>query len=903
MGAASLEDGLPRRPGYGTDGQPVTLFTNYFELKAARPDVTFHRYSVTFFPEDDLEKTKKRRLVEILLKTVPFAGISIATDWSQILVAAENIPLKDDRAEYKIEWFPSDGSPLPVPDPQESERVEEVRKRNTFKALVEAIGTVSIQDLLNDISQPAVRYSLKLETIQTLNIIMAQGPSSDSSIATVGGNRFYPYGSHPQLQRADLGAGLEALRGYFSSVRPSLSRILVNVNVATAAFYKSGPLLALMLEVSGGRPPTSDAQQQKLAAFFRKLKFQTNYMPDIDAQGKVKKLANGQAVTKRKVHTITGISPFGKNSQNVTFDEMTSNGKVTNVTVQDYFHHKYNVKLSNPRAPLVNCSTGTHPRWIPVELCEIMPGQPAKRLLLGPQTSEMIQFAARRPHENAESITSTGLQVTRINPVVDGSNVHLRSFGITVSTEMLTVQGRVLNPPLLHYRTKPLRPSNGSWNLDTRNLGPNPFRMAGKLGSWNTLVISPSNRAPAPGGIAEIKRNLELFRNALTTYGMQPGPVQEPGILSIDMNDIKVRHEVDLAKIKGVISNGLRSLFSQKPNFLLILLADDNAVLYDCIKFVCDCQLGIPTVCNIVSKFSKGQIQYFANVALKFNQKLGGVNHIVDPQALAPLDGKSILFGIDVTHPSPGSEESAPSVAGVVASVDGFFSQFPASMRVQQGRQEMVSELEEMIMERLRLWQKRNRGALPTKVVVYRDGVSEGQYRTVLEQERPAFIKAFEKLYGGHGKHPKLTIAVVGKRHHTRFYPTREDETDGRTGNVKAGTVVDRGITREKGFDFFLAAHQALQGTSKPAHYEVLLDENQFGANQLERVTNSLCHGYAKATRAVSVCPPAYYADLLCERGRCYLHAVLKGGNVVDSSGSKWERDVHPALMETMYYL
>jgi eukaryotic translation initiation factor 2C len=224
-------------------------------------------------------------------------------------------------------------------------------------------------------------------------------------------------------------------------------------------------------------------------------------------------------------------------------------------------------------------------------------------------------------------------------------------------------------------------------------------------------------------------------------------------------------------------------------------------------------------------------------------------------------------------------------------------------MRTQEGRKEMVTQLEEMIIERLKLWQKRNQNRLPNKVIVYRDGVSEGQYRIVIEQEYPCFEKAFDKMYGPKKSHPKISIVVVGKRHHTRFYPTQEADTDGKTGNPKPGTIVDRGVTGEKLFDFFLLAHQGLQGTSKPAHYVVLKDEIKLGADQLQNLTHSLCYTFARATRSVSLCPPAYYADLLCERGRSYLHGVLKGDGSMAFSESTWRKDVHPKLIESMYYL
>ncbi|KAH6633014.1 Piwi domain-containing protein [Boeremia exigua] len=894
MASASLGVVLPVRPAYGKLGRSIVLYTNYFELKGIHPNLDLYRYSVSFQPDGDkMPKAKKRRLVELLLQNAPFEGLPIASDWAQMLVSPEKIAIGGDKASYTIEWYPADGEPLPAPGPDDTDRVKAARKRCTFKALVDELGTVSLKELLDDVSKPGSNYPLKLETIQALNILMTHSPSSDSNIATAGGNKFYPFDNHPQLQYADLGSGLQALRGYFTSVRTSVNRLLVNVNVATGAFYKPGPLLDVMSEFTGGYPPSNAYQYNKLAAFVKLLKFETNYLPDRKNKGQ----------TKRKQHVITNLSLFGKDSSNLTFDMTDKNGKRTKLSIAEYFKKTYNMTLSVPKAPVVNYGTRDDPKWIPAELCTVLPGQLAKRLLLGPQTSEMIKFAARRPHQNAESITGDGLQVTEINPMADGLNVALSRFGIKVDPQLLTVPGRILPAPELQYRAKTHRPSGGAWNLDPRALGDKPFRHVAKpLGAWSTLVINSGTRDTIMGGPNAVKMHLEAFKQALHSYGLGPGAVQEPVYVNVAFNDLNNKA---FAKIQAQIFDTLKKGFSTKPNFLFVLLPSDNATLYDAIKYVCDCQLGIPNICNIGQKFSKerGQPQYFANVAMKFNQKLGGVNHIVDAKQMAPLDPQTILFGIDVTHPSPGSSEKAPSIAGVVASVDALFSQYPASMRTQEGRVEMVSELEEMIIERLKLWQKRNQGRLPTKVIVYRDGVSEGQYRLVLENELPAFEAAFDKLYGAKNKHPKISIVIVGKRHHTRFYPTKIEDTDGKTGNPMPGTVVDRGVTGEKLFDFFLLAHQGLQGTSKPAHYVVIKDDIKLGADQLQSLTHSLCYTFARATRAVSICPPAYYADLLCERGRSYLHSVLKGDGNTNFDDTQWRKDVAAPLMESMYYL
>ena len=297
---------------------------------------------------------------------------------------------------------------------------------------------------------------------------------------------------------------------------------------------------------------------------------------------------------------------------------------------------------------------------------------------------------------------------------------------------------------------------------------------------------------------------------------------------------------------------------------------------------------------------------YIGNLALKFNIKGGGINHAMQ-SPMAPLDDSTMLVGIDVTHPSPGSSESSPSVAGVVANVDKYLCQWPASIRRQQGRKEMVTELGNMIKERLEMWRSRNQGRLPTKVIVYRDGVSEGQFSLVLEQELPGFHQAFKELYGAQNKWPKMAIIIVSKRHHTRFYPQRSDQANERTWNPKAGTVVDRGVTDAYLYDFFLQAHNGLQGTARPARYVVIMDQLGFDANQLENFTHNMCYLFNRATKAVSICPPAYYADLLCERARMYLFSTLNeplGAMFDDAAGdAEWNGTIHRRVRDTTFYI
>lgn len=210
-----------------------------------------------------------------------------------------------------------------------------------------------------------------------------------------------------------------------------------------------------------------------------------------------------------------------------------------------------------------------------------------------------------------------------------------------------------------------------------------------------------------------------------------------------------------------------------------------------------------------------------------------------------------------------------------------------------------------------------------------RVGVSEGQYQAVLDLELKPIKEHCEKLYKTvkNQAPPKITIVVVAKRHHTRFCPTDanfadkshfasgKDKPNNYLGNPLNGTVVDRGITLQKGWDFYLQSHVALKGTvslkilyqplhtlttyqAKPTHYIVLRDAIGLGGGELEKITHNLCYHYGIATKAVSICPPAYYADILCERGRCYLmkHLNMRGrpaGTRFDVRQSPWRTGVH----------
>lgn len=363
----------------------------------------------------------------------------------------------------------------------------------------------------------------------------------------------------------------------------------------------------------------------------------------------------------------------------------------------------------------------------------------------------------------------------------------------------------------------------------------------------------------------------------------------------------------------------LKTLAPRDPTMeglVLVILPIAHTLLYQRIKQAADVRVGVHTVCVVGSKFVKEQPQYFANVALKFNLKLGGINQLVDGTRLGIInEDKTMVVGVDVTHPSPGSASNAPSVAGMVASVDRWLGQWPADLRIQESRKEMVSQLDGMLKSRLAVWRKKgHHKAFPENILVYRDGVSEGQYQTVIEEELPQLRKACSEVYPAPDTKkglPRFTVIIVGKRHHTRFYPTDINDAD-RSSNPRNGTVVDRGVTEARNWDFFLQAHSAIQGTARPAHYYIVHDEifakrnfriqppHRNAADVVEEMTHSMCYVFGRATKAVSICPPAYYADIVCERARCYLSGLFDMTTPAQSVAGESDGEAMPMRHRTM---
>lgn len=840
----------------------------------------------------------KRQIIKLLLEQHfrPHRD-KIATDYKSNLISSVKFP--QDQKTYTVEYREDDQ------DPSEP-------SRKSYRVKVQFTGSLMMSTLLDYLTSTNASTMLnnepKEEILQALNIVMGHNPKTQTDIASIGANRHFAL-SQGLIEKAGLGGGLEVLRGFFVSVRAATARLLVNVQVKHVACIE-GNRLDRVIQAYGEE---NGRNTFRLEGFLKRVRVRVTHLKDKKGR-EARRIKTIAALASRGDGQGSPHPPrverHGAGPENVRFFLERPGETGQYISVAEWFRRQYNITVASG-IPVVNIGNKQKPSYLPADVCVVEPGQPVGSSLTPSQTQNMIKFAVRRPAQNAASIVTNGAQVLGFTPQINNT---LANFGLSPVPNLITVPGRVLDGPVVYYNNnKSVTPQGANWNMKAIRFS-NPARLA----SWAWLHIDARNSNPAQGPFQD---TLKAFHAKLQELGIQAGPPVSGLRIGLSGNN----DQADEAEIERAIDQ----LMAKKPVLLFVVLRGRDTKIYNHVKLTCDVRKGVLNVCVIANKFIKERNdQYFANVGLKINLKLGGRNQSLHDSKLGIIgEGKTMVVGIDVTHPSPGSAKNAPSVAGIVASVDRFLAQWPADIRIQQGRKEMVSDLQSMLKSRLKLWARHNKNAYPENILVYRDGVSEGQYSIVLKDELPLLKKACEELYPASDTKkglPRISIIIVGKRHHTRFYPTKKEEADGSM-NPQNGTVVDRGVTEARNWDFFLQAHTARQGTARPAHYFTVYDEI-FHAKQpkapfentadvLEDLTHNMCYLFGRATKAVSICPPAYYADLVCERARCYLSRLFDAtpqatpaGSVVEGGGVGQVPDsrdvlIHANVRDAMFYI
>lgn len=551
------------------------------------------------------------------------------------------------------------------------------------------------------------------------------------------------------------------------------------------------------------------------------------------------------------------------------------------ITILEYYLTKYQVHLDHPDLPVVQTTKMItkhnkdgkvlfeSPIVFPMELCIMQPNQRYLKALDREQTKIMVDHAIQPPQKRLKRLKDS------LSMLSWHEDQYLSHYGLKISPDQIETDARILLPPTLQLRngsklTPEANGKKGTWNLTGRQF----ISTKALRAPWGVMVLTDSS---------ESKRNqtnkfVDLLKEEYVKLG---GEIDS----ELDISEKRLTENLaDLAKNIELFYHDIHHRRGKRPQILLFILPKDSSDVYLRIKNTCDCQLGVYSQCVQARNAFKESRQYgfFCNLLMKFNAKLGGAtNRIVLSRPEDHFPDRTMIIGADVSHPAPGSQ--APSYAAMTVSMDSTAMRYAAAVQTNGFRKEMISSrnITTCLTPLIKRWKELNKRLdkeyPPEHVYYFRDGVSEDQFKILLDTEVASLKRLFSFKNMGKtwtGAPVKFTVVVAEKRHHIRFFPQGplKDENE----NPLPGTIVEHDVTDPNGNDIYLCSHRALQGTARPTHYIMLLDERKIPVKIFQRMLYEQCYQYIRSTTAVSLHPAVYYAHLASKRAQAHdsLYAV-----------------------------
>ncbi|TGO35544.1 hypothetical protein BHYA_0154g00060 [Botrytis hyacinthi] len=861
---------------------PAPVQANYFKV-TFNSDFDLRRYRIHLDKinlKDFVKRELRRTLVKELLQQVPPSGIWVS-DYSEYIVSFGKLyPDLTDAPGATVEVL--------------HQRPGRNQTWVPMRSLIIYEGPFQRSALDSHLSSSNSSFVPDAD-LRMLNIISwsringynpQNGPIFDGFRV---GNRFYPSvgGVIPSHTVPLKGDPIFLIRtGFYTSMRPAIGSVLLNVNTVTSAFFPPEVLSTwIILRWEQEIPPFNE--QNDL------IGLRVTFSGDG---------ANPKTRVIRDVHTL--------NVNQVTFTPTDANGAPGQMTsVYNHMRSKYHLLRFNPSTCCLNMGTATDPKWYPADNLRIVAGQIFKKQLPERLGSQIIKIAQNEPENNKRLILRGALPSLGI-PATTGS---FSQFGLSIHGEFVEVVPKYLR-------------NKSSWMLKNNNRIFQFANTGNSISNLNIILLNTDDNASKD----QVRKFAQDLKRKIGDYGVTITGSESISNAAFSRNRVNFCTALDAAL--GVLRSKNRG---RNPRLLLVVVPDKDIRTYANIKWWGDCVAGIPTICITEEVLTKGKksnhriqsdIGVISNISLKINFKLGGISHFLNDGAgqrifWAGAKANTMIVGADVSHAGKGRDATCPSMAGVVATCDQLCSKYFASARLQEKNTESIADLADMIGERLVKYRRVN-DALPEHILFYRDGVSESQYGMVVNDEIP-LIRADCRAAGARGGKgdnwcPKITLLVVGKRHHTRFFPklAKNVKFDN---NLPSGLVIDSGVVTPNHFSFYLQSHDSALGTARSPHYIVIINESDYTPESIQKTTNTICFTGSRAFKALSVCTPAKYADILCDRMRCYMKPALdnefaatspndlnfyrSNANIWIAPGQNRTNPWHRDLNDLMFYL
>ena len=278
---------------------------------------------------------KRQHFMESALRQIPelrALGTGVATDYASLLVTSTKLNLNSSNHKtFTLKYYDTELAEDPVTAP--------IGK--PFKLQISPIGPLSFSDLVRftDPDPDTSSHSDIADTwaVRALNVVLASHPNKDSNVYRVGQNKFFRYPDQDAFSNYDLGGGLIAVRGYYSSVRFSTARTLLNLNSQCTPFYKTMNVREIVEEFQESFPGDWPA----LHHFLERLRVKMSYMkgPDGTLLSRIRSIIGFSHKMLRSDGTTnaSGISEFNYGDATEIRFKLKGRYPEATVSVKEYF--------------------------------------------------------------------------------------------------------------------------------------------------------------------------------------------------------------------------------------------------------------------------------------------------------------------------------------------------------------------------------------------------------------------------------------------------------------------------------------------------------------------------------------------------------------------------------------
>ncbi|KAK9512245.1 hypothetical protein O3M35_000713 [Rhynocoris fuscipes] len=537
----------------------------------------------------------------------------------------------------------------------------------------------------------------------------------------------------------------------------------------------------------------------------------------------------------------TVITPYNNKTyriDDVQFDvtpQCTFEKGKDRISYMDYYQQRYQIRITNMNQPLLV----SRPKARDIR------GGRANNVILIPElccmtglTDDMRnnfhlmraleEHTRLHPRERMDKVT-TFMKRLITNPQ---AKAELSLWNLKFAPELVEFTGRVLAPERIQHGQNQF--SEGTADADwTRSLRGHSMYHSKEFHSWAVVYLKKNHR------------EVEGFCRTLSTASASlQFKIPPPNFVDIPDD----RSGTYVQAIERIVAKS-------NPQLIMCIVPNNRADRYGAIKKKCYVDRAVPSQVVLLKNLtSKGVMSIATKIGIQVNCKIGGSPWSV----VVPFKKPVMVVGFDVCHDTSSRKKS---YGAMVASLDGAYSRYFSSASPHVGGEELSNEFGTQLVKAVYCYKALN-GFLPPKIIIYRDGIGEGNEHYCLTHEVESIRTKLQNLY--QGVTVQMAFVLVSKRINTRLFLNNS--------NPPPGTIADDVITNPIKYDFFLISQSVRQGTVAPTSYNVIYDTTQLSPDIMQKLTFKMTHLYFNWTGTVRVPAPVQYAHKLAFLCGQHLH-------------------------------